>query len=151
MQYPATDCSVTDRLGRAEDVTLRRKRFKVHEIAIAQALLKWVLKTARENRLTEISEVRLRVGELRLIVPEALNLGWRAVTRTTVAGGSTLRIREVQALVCCRQCDKQFRPAWPAFTCPDCGQADVQIVAGNELILEQVVGKTAKQNLRCSK
>jgi len=122
----------------------------MHETAIAQAILEQVLRIAAENGLARISEVRLRVGELRLIVPEALDLAWQAVSRGTAVDGSALQICEVQALVRCRQCDKQYRPTWPVFACPQCGRADVEILAGNELVLWQISGEPAEGGRECS-
>ena len=113
----------------------------MHEMSIAAAIAEQVLAVAKENNLSTVTQVRLRVGALRLIVPEALGAAWEAVREGTPAGAAKLELIEVAARARCRKCGHEFQPEWPVFLCPACEQASVEILAGEELVLEEISGE----------
>ncbi len=113
----------------------------MHEMSIAAAIAEQVLAVAKENNLGKVTQVRLRVGQLRLIVPEALQAAWEAVREGTPAASASLEMVEVPAKARCRKCGHEYPPEWPVFLCPACQQASVEILAGEELVLEEVEGE----------
>lgn len=117
---------------------------RMHEMSIAEAILEQVLAVAKDNNLDRVTQVRLRVGELRLIVPEALAAGWQALCLGTAAEAAPLEIIEVAARAKCRKCGHEYDPEWPVFMCPACNQASVEILAGEELVLEEISGDAAQ-------
>jgi len=123
----------------------------MHEMSIASAILEQVLETAAKAHLRSVTEVRIKVGELRLVVPEALQLAWQAVTRQTIAEHASLKMANVRPLARCGHCGKEYNPEWPFFVCPDCGRAEPEILAGNELILEQIIGEPASADQEAEK
>ena len=105
----------------------------MHEMAIAGALLDSVLEGA-EGR--DVLRVHLRIGHLRQVVPTALRFSWTLVTRGTVAEGSSLEIDEVEAVGACRACgEESAQPRFP-FRCAACGGLEIDVVRGEELLLE---------------
>lgn len=119
----------------------------MHEMSIAAAIQEQVLAVARANNLATVTRVRLRIGELRLIVPEALSAAWEAMREDSLAATATLAITAVPALARCRKCGHEYHPEWPVFLCPACNQASVEILAGEELVLEEITGDTAENNV----
>jgi hydrogenase nickel incorporation protein HypA/HybF len=117
----------------------------MHEMSIAAAIQEQVLAAARESNLVTITQVRLRIGELRLIVPEALSAAWEAVREDSPSAAATLEMTEVPAHARCRKCLHEYHPEWPVFLCPACSQASVEILAGEELLLEEITGDTASE------
>lgn len=116
----------------------------MHEMSIAEAILEQVLAVAKDNNFATVTHVRLRVGELRLLVPEALAAGWQALCQDTIANAALLEIAEVPACARCRKCSHEYHPEWPVFLCPACNQASVDILAGEELLLEEITGDTTE-------
>lgn len=114
----------------------------MHEMSIAASLIEHVLEVGRQQHATRIAEVEVQVGVLQLIVPEALELAFSAVTEGTPAEGATLKLVEVPAAAECRQCGQRFEPAIDDYLCPRCQQADVRITAGREIVLATVVCET---------
>mgnify|MGYP000285992451 CR=1 FL=1 len=112
----------------------------MHEMSIASAIAEQVLAVARQNHLLKVTQVRLLIGQLRLIVPEALLVAWDAVRGGSPAADARLEIIEVPAVARCKACRREYEPEWPVFLCPQCGQASVEIVSGEELILEEISG-----------
>jgi hydrogenase nickel incorporation protein HypA/HybF len=113
----------------------------MHEMSIAVAIQEQVLAVARQNNLQRVTRVQLRIGELRLIVPEALSAAWEAARDGTLTQTAMLEMIEVPARARCRKCGHEYRPQWPVFLCPACNQASVEILAGEELLLEEITGE----------
>lgn len=119
----------------------------MHEMSVASAIHEQVLAVAAQHNLLRVTHVRLRIGELRLIVPEALDLAWQAIREGSLASGAFLEMIEVPARARCKACGKEYRPEWPVFLCQACGKASVEILRGEELILDEVAGDDSEQPL----
>ena len=114
----------------------------MHELTIASSLVDHLLDLARQQAVTRIEEVEVEVGVLRQVVPEPLQMAFAAATEGTLAQGATLKLVEVSAAAECQQCACRFQPAFDDYLCPGCGQADVRIVAGHDIVLKSVVCQT---------
>ncbi len=117
----------------------------VHEMSIAVNVLEQVLAHAGEQGAERVAEVELAIGRMQMVVPEALAMSWEAVRTESIAAGAELKMVEVPALAECRRCGRRFEPDVDySFACPECGQADVRIIDGNEIILRSVVLELAE-------
>ncbi len=108
----------------------------MHELSIATGLLEQTLAAMQANGASRVDELDVRVGMLRQVVDEAMEFAWRAVTEGTPAAGSVLRITEVKPSCRCRICEGVFEPMLDNYLCPKCKQANVEILAGNDIILQ---------------
>lgn len=105
----------------------------MHELAIAGSVLEGVLRHAEGQRVTH---VQLKVGHLRQVVPSSLEFAWQLVTRGTPAEGTALGIEHVEARGACRDCGTESRQERFPFRCADCGGFDVEVVGGDELLID---------------
>lgn len=112
----------------------------MHEMSIAEALLKQALGIAQKNKLKRIEALEIEVGELQLVVPEALELAFKALSMDTLADGAVLKQRVVPLKAQCRACGHRFAPKINRYLCPDCGQADAAIIAGQDILLKTISG-----------
>ena len=97
-----------------------------------------MLAVADEHGARRVDEVEVEVGVMRLIVPESLDMAFAVLAEGTAADGAKLTITEVPLTAKCLGCDAEFAAELDDFTCPDCGEADVDIVGGNDIILKSV-------------
>lgn len=111
----------------------------MHEMAIAASVVEHVLEVAQQNGAARVSAVELEVGVLQLIVPEALQLAFEAASQGTLAQHAELKITETPAAAECRRCRTRFEPAIDDYLCPGCGEADVRLLAGNDILLKSVI------------
>jgi len=111
----------------------------MHEMSIAEGLIQSVLAAANQHNATRIQRVEIDVGQMRLIVPEAMRLAWQVITEGTIAAGSELTVIEIPMTARCKKCGRKFAPKIDEYLCPDCGQADVDILTGDDIILKSVV------------
>ena len=107
----------------------------MHELAISSAVLESVLRHADGRRVTS---VRLRVGHLRQVVPDSLDFYWGIVARDGLCEGAVLEQELIAARLACTACAREWEIEQPAFRCPACGGADVEIAAGDELEVESI-------------
>ena len=78
-----------------------------------------------------IATVRVRVGELSGVVPDAMLFCYDLVTAGTDLEGSRLEIERTPGCAHCRDCGRDFPLPDLIMLCP-CGSADVQLLAGTE-------------------
>jgi hydrogenase nickel incorporation protein HypA/HybF len=107
----------------------------MHELAITQSVVDAV--TERTGR-APVATVRVRVGRLAGVVPEAMRFCFDLVTAGTPLEGASLEIEQPEGRGLCRTCGDDFPLADLVLLCP-CGSADVQVVAGRELAVASVV------------
>jgi hydrogenase nickel incorporation protein HypA/HybF len=119
----------------------------VHELALSRAIVDAALRHAQGRTVTV---VRVRVGALRQVVPETLRFNFEIVTRETDCEGARLEVQPVAAMLRCGGCGREWDPAPPpatevsqllsppSFRCPQCGAANSEVVAGEELEVESI-------------
>lgn len=113
----------------------------MHEFAIAGDIVRQVVEVAGQNALRPVTEVEVRCGAARQVVPDALVQAFEALAADTPAAGATLRVVEEPLRLRCRPCDHEFGATIEDYRCPRCGQADVRLVGGNDIILSSVTGE----------
>jgi hydrogenase nickel incorporation protein HypA/HybF len=106
----------------------------VHELSIVESVIEQI---AERLGHTPIELVRLEIGELSGVVPDAIRFCFDVAAEGSTVAGARLEIVEVAARCVCRGCDAEFRPADKLLLC-QCGCADVAIVAGEELRIASV-------------
>ncbi len=118
----------------------------MHEFSIIQSLFKILEKTASEKKLSRISKVRLKIGDQRQIISDFLKFAFNEVAKNTIAKGAELVIEEVPIKMGCKKCDLEFLLKDYFFICPDCGGKNLELLAGNEIFIEEVEGEVDNEN-----
>ena len=104
----------------------------MHEVSICTAIAK-IAHEAAAGRPVE--RVRVDVGYLRQVVPDTLRHSWEMVVFGTPLDGVELEVREVPAVIECRQCASRTELEDPVFRCGACGSTETNVVSGNELFV----------------
>jgi hydrogenase nickel incorporation protein HypA/HybF len=107
----------------------------MHELSLSGAVLNTVVKHAGERRVSLIS---VRVGRLRQVVPDTLEFYFEFVARGTVCEGARLELEIVEASLRCHACEREWEIEIPAFRCPTCAGADVEVASGTEFEVESI-------------
>ena len=106
----------------------------MHELSIAGSIVEQISERLGDKRVTL---VRLRIGELSGVVPDALRFCWDLAADGTPLAGAALEIEEIEARCSCRSCGAEFRPPDGLQLC-GCGSADVRLLAGADLTIASV-------------
>jgi len=104
----------------------------VHELSLCQAVIDTVEAHASGRRA---SQVNLRIGHLRQVVPDSLQFSWELLTDGTPLAGCKLDIKHVPGVITCRSCEEQTELDWPVFVCGTCGADDVKVLTGEEFLI----------------
>jgi hydrogenase nickel incorporation protein HypA/HybF len=115
----------------------------MHELALADSLLQQVLRLAAEQGAARIVAIEVRCGVLQQVLPEALRLGFTALSADTAAAGAELTIAEEPLRIRCRPCRTEHAARVEDFRCPACGAANGEIMAGRDVILQSVTCERA--------
>lgn len=110
----------------------------MHEMAIAQGILDIALENAGRHDAAKITVIKLQVGEMTEVEPEALRFCFAALAAGTPAAEAILEIETTPLRARCRDCGHEFAVARFCFLCPACGSAGVEVISGRELRVEHL-------------
>jgi hydrogenase nickel incorporation protein HypA/HybF len=110
----------------------------MHEMALTESIVEIVAEAARKQGFARVRVVRLQVGAMAHVEPEALRFCFDAVSRGTVAEGADLDIVRSPGEGWCLDCGKIVPLAERFGACPECGRRHVQMTAGDELRIEEL-------------
>jgi hydrogenase nickel incorporation protein HypA/HybF len=98
-------------------------------MAITQSVVDAVCEHAAGRH---VQSVKVEIGALCAVVPDAMQFCFELATEGTVADGARLDLNVHPGVAHCRTCDNEFELHDPILLCP-CGSADVEVLAGREL------------------
>lgn len=101
----------------------------MHEMAITQSVVDAVCEHAAGRR---VHSVKVEVGALCAVVPDAMQFCFELATEGTIADGARLDLAVAPARAHCRTCGAGFALPDPILLCP-CGSADVEVLSGRDL------------------
>ncbi|WP_424862555.1 hydrogenase maturation nickel metallochaperone HypA [Streptomyces sp. MMS24-I29] len=108
---------------------MRQSEALMHELSITQGIVEAVCERA-DGR--PVRAVRVRVGILTAVVPEAMRFCFDLTTAGTAAEDALLEIDHVPGRAHCRACETDFLLNDLVLLCP-CGSSDVDVTSGREL------------------
>ncbi|MCW5552853.1 MAG: hydrogenase maturation nickel metallochaperone HypA [Verrucomicrobiae bacterium] len=110
----------------------------MHEVAIMDEAVRMAVDTAKSSGASRVLGLRLRIGTLSGVVPEAMRFAFDVVCRGTMAEGASLEIESVPASCWCAQCRKEFECADLLNECPRCLNVSGELRRGRELEIASV-------------
>ena len=107
----------------------------MHELSITQEVV-----DAITGRLGDVPvhRVRLEVGQLSGIVPDAMAFCFEIVTAGTSLEGAVLEFEQPAGTAGCRACGATFGTGEVLPLCDGCGSADVAVTGGTGLRILEV-------------
>jgi hydrogenase nickel incorporation protein HypA/HybF len=106
----------------------------VHELSITQSVVDAVTRRMGDAR---IGRVRLEVGKLSGLVPDAVRFCFEMVAAGTTCEGALVEIDEPCGHARCRTCGSAFETNDILPLC-DCGSVDIAVEGGRELRIREV-------------
>jgi len=105
----------------------------MHEMSIVQSLLSIVEEEMSKNNAATLKAVRVTIGEMSGIVPDALKTCFEILTAKSEMKGAVLKMDITPLIGCCKKCQKEFKVEKYNFLCPECESTDVEIISGREM------------------
>lgn len=110
----------------------------MHEMSLTRSMVGIIEGQAALHAFRRVSRVRLEIGALSCVDPEAIAFCFETVTRDTVAEGASLEILSVPGRAWCRDCDMAVPIGQLGEPCPQCGDYRLQIQAGDEIRIKDL-------------
>ncbi|HXH71393.1 MAG TPA: hydrogenase maturation nickel metallochaperone HypA [Mariprofundaceae bacterium] len=105
----------------------------MHEISLCEDVVRLIGDQARQHRFTRVRTVRLQIGRLSCVAPEALRFAFDAVAKNTICDGARLEIEEIGGRGWCDVCRRELAVGQRFDACPECGHYPLTITAGEEM------------------
>jgi len=110
----------------------------MHEMSLCESLIGVIEDQATVHDYRRVNTVRLEVGTLACVEPEALRFCFDLVTRGTLADGAELQIIETKPEAWCLACSHAVPVLQRFDACPDCGSYQLQLTGGDELRIKDL-------------
>jgi hydrogenase nickel incorporation protein HypA/HybF len=110
----------------------------MHEFSIAENLIEIINQQIKKDNVKRVLGIKLRIGKLTSVSPDALTFAFKALSKDTSLEKADIGIESVPARVFCPICNKDFTLDEPIFICQKCGNIDLKLVSGRELLLESM-------------
>ena len=94
----------------------------MHELSIAMEILDIVEKEAKNHGAGNVTDIRLRIGDLSGVETDSLRFCFEAVRdEKELTRGAALTIVRVPVRIRCRPCEGEFGGKDHLLRCPSCG------------------------------
>ncbi|MCK4797476.1 MAG: hydrogenase maturation nickel metallochaperone HypA [Spirochaetes bacterium] len=112
----------------------------MHELSIITNIFKKIEEVAENNSLIKINKVKLKIGIMRQVIPEFLRFAFEAVSKDTKAEKAELEIEYIPIKMKCNSCANEFIVENNIYICPLCNNTKLDILSGQEIILQSIDG-----------
>lgn len=110
----------------------------MHELTLCHSLVEIIEQEAVLQSFQRVETVRLEIGALSCVEPEALRFCFDTATQGTVADSARLEIITVPAEARCRDCDaEQSFHRWAA-ACTACGGHRIDVRGGDQMRIKEL-------------
>ncbi len=109
-----------------------------HELGVTQQVLEIAVDKATEAGAKRVKFIDLVIGDMSGFMTESVQFYFDFLANDTIASGAVLRFRHIPIEVRCRHCNRVFKPTTETWNCPDCGERDVEVLAGKEFYVESI-------------
>jgi hydrogenase nickel incorporation protein HypA/HybF len=107
----------------------------VHELGLCTSIVDAVERRAGTRQVTR---VRVRVGRLHHVHPEAFEQSFAVAAMGTVAEDAAAELVLLPVRSRCGSCGAEWEGDDLPSGCPACGSVDIELVGGDELTLESI-------------
>ncbi len=110
----------------------------VHELAITQNMLDIAVSEARAAGASQITKIRLVIGELSGVVGECVQFYFDFLKKGSIAENASIDFEVVPAKLHCRNCQSSFPLEDSSWVCPGCHSTNLEITDGQSCFIESI-------------
>ena len=107
----------------------------MHELSIASSLMDLCLEKAAENKASQITTIKIKIGKLSGVEPHYLKEAFEVVKAGSIAENCVLECFLQDVIIFCEECQKESVLKENIFTCPVCQTRDIKVIDGEDLFL----------------
>lgn len=111
----------------------------MHEMGIILEVLDIVQASLPAGTLNaDVRAIRLKVGKLSAAVPASLRFCFDVAAKEVGMDQAELLVEEVPVQARCKDCTHAWTIETPAFICPACNSARIELLSGRELDIDSI-------------
>ena len=110
----------------------------MHELAVTESILEIALRHLPSEQDVRITSLYLVIGQLSSIVDDSVHFYWDIIAKDTPAEGAALHFKRIPAELVCLDCGKKFPVDGRDYVCPECNNAHVKVISGEEFYLDAI-------------
>jgi len=107
----------------------------MHETALMQDLLAIAEKALQGQNVKRVNTVKLAVGRLANVMPDALTFAFEAMTHSGLLHDATLEMIRLPIKARCDLCGVEYLPDGFPFVCPVCSSIYYTITQGEDIYI----------------
>lgn len=107
----------------------------MHELSIMEDALLQAFERTQRAGARRVHRVKMRIGEISGVAPDALRFAFDVATRDTPADGAEFELEVVPVKCRCRSCGSDFQPDGLIYECPTCQALSSDVLQGREIEL----------------
>lgn len=104
----------------------------MHELALAQDLLRVIEVEAKRQGMVRIEEVKLKIGKLAMVTADSLLSAFELVSKGSIAESAHIDFEEEEPQVICKDCGTRLVSGLELM-CPACKGTSVVVSGGTEI------------------
>jgi hydrogenase nickel incorporation protein HypA/HybF len=110
----------------------------MHELALSHNMVEIIKREAILQAFQRVETVRMEIGMLSCVEPDALRFCFDTATKGTVAEGARLEIITVAAQVLCEDCGARGEIDRWGVACHACGSHRLEIRGGDQMRIKDL-------------
>ncbi|CAH2605554.1 Hydrogenase maturation factor HypA (plasmid) [Rhodovastum atsumiense] len=110
----------------------------MHELTICERLIGLLDEERRRRGFTKVKRLRLEIGQLSCLDPEALRFAFDVSSRETFLAEARLEIDQPPGQASCLDCGAEATISTHLDTCPACGSTRLDVVGGMQMRLVEM-------------
>ena len=110
----------------------------MHEVSVIEEIVTTIRDEIKQYPGATVETVSLKIGKLRQFVPDIMKFCFNVATKGSELEKAQLVLTEVPITIFCKRCEMTTELEEYDFHCPDCQSVDIQVISGNELILDSI-------------
>lgn len=107
-------------------------------MSLCESILQILEEQAKAQDYARVKVLRLEIGALAGVEPEAMRFGFDVVKRGTLAADAELEIIHMPGQAWCMPCGKTVSIQQRFDACPHCGGYQLQVTGGEELRIKEL-------------
>jgi hydrogenase nickel incorporation protein HypA/HybF len=107
----------------------------MHELGLCTSIVDAIEKRAGDR---PVAHVRVRVGRLHHVHPEAFEQSFTVAAMGSVAENADADLVLLPVVSQCGFCEARWESDELQVVCPACGMTDIELLGGEELVLESI-------------
>jgi hydrogenase nickel incorporation protein HypA/HybF len=112
----------------------------MHELSLAENVIRIVESAAQRAKAQRVSRVRLAIGALAHVDADTLQFCCTLAARQTLLAEAQFEIEQTSGRAHCASCQQDVELNQIGFPCPRCGGFELRVIAGEEMqVLEITV------------